>query len=120
MSSLTIMARRTRAAGCGRPRGRKVSVRAFPISIDVSEVTKLASDPDVLVRSATIREEIGAPQHVLLGVDRLDYTKGIGHRLKAWSELLADGEVSPQRRILLSATTTSPASTAACNSMPVV
>jgi trehalose 6-phosphate synthase len=29
----------------------------------------------------------------MLGVDRLDYTKGIGHRLKAFGELLADGTV---------------------------
>jgi trehalose 6-phosphate synthase len=30
----------------------------------------------------------------MLGVDRLDYTKGIGHRLKAFGELLADGRIS--------------------------
>jgi trehalose 6-phosphate synthase len=29
----------------------------------------------------------------MLGVDRLDYTKGIGHRLKAFGELLRDGTV---------------------------
>ena len=87
--------------------GRKVSVRAFPISIDVSEVTRLASEPDVLARSATIREEIGAPEHVLLGVDRLDYTKGIGHRLKAWGELLADGEVNPDEAVFVQVATPS-------------
>jgi len=32
---------------------------------------------------------------VLLGVDRLDYTKGIRHRLRALSELLADGAIDP-------------------------
>jgi len=30
----------------------------------------------------------------MLGVDRLDYTKGIGHRLKAFGELLAEGKLS--------------------------
>jgi trehalose 6-phosphate synthase len=87
--------------------GRKVSVHAFPISIEVSEVTRLASEPDVLARSATIREEIGAPEHVLLGVDRLDYTKGIGHRLKAWSELLADGAVNPDEAVFVQVATPS-------------
>ena len=30
---------------------------------------------------------------IMLGVDRLDYTKGIGHRLKAFGELLAEGRL---------------------------
>ncbi len=30
---------------------------------------------------------------IMLGVDRLDYTKGIGHRLKAYGELLAEGRL---------------------------
>ena len=87
--------------------GRKVAVRAFPISIDVEEVTQLASQPAVLARTRTIREEIGDPEHVLLGVDRLDYTKGIGHRLKAWAELLADGEVDPDEAVFVQVATPS-------------
>ena len=87
--------------------GRKVLARAFPISIEVDEVARLASDPDVLARCATVREEVGSPEHVLLGVDRLDYTKGIGHRLKAWAELLADGEVSPDEAVFVQVATPS-------------
>lgn len=33
-------------------------------------------------------EELGNPDHVILGIDRLDYTKGIDARLKAFSSLL--------------------------------
>jgi trehalose 6-phosphate synthase len=44
---------------------------------------------------------------VLLGVDRLDYTKGIGHRLQAWAELLADGEVSPDEAVFVQVATPS-------------
>jgi trehalose 6-phosphate synthase len=87
--------------------GRKVAVRDFPISIDVAEVTQLAADPDVLARTRMIRDEIGNPEHVLLGVDRLDYTKGIGHRLKAWGELLADGEVDPGEAVFVQVATPS-------------
>ncbi|HET6919775.1 MAG TPA: trehalose-6-phosphate synthase, partial [Jiangellaceae bacterium] len=87
--------------------GRKVAVRAFPISIDVAEVTDLAANADVLARTRTIREEIGGPEHVLLGVDRLDYTKGIGHRLKAWAELLAEGEVDPDEAVFVQVATPS-------------
>ncbi len=83
------------------PNGRRVLARAFPISIDVDEVTRLASDPEVRDRAQRIREEIGSPRHVLLGVDRLDYTKGIGHRLKAFGELLADETITPDDAVLL-------------------
>jgi trehalose 6-phosphate synthase len=87
--------------------GRKVLARAFPISIDVEEVARTAADPGVRARSTTIREEIGSPAHMLLGVDRLDYTKGIGHRLKAWGELLAEGEVTPDEAVFVQVATPS-------------
>ena len=45
-------------------------------------------------RAREIRQELGDPQVVLLGVDRLDYTKGIRHRLKAYGELLAEGRLT--------------------------
>ncbi|WP_418908359.1 alpha,alpha-trehalose-phosphate synthase (UDP-forming) [Glutamicibacter endophyticus] len=61
-----------------------------PISIDTSEVARLARDPQIIARAAQIRHELGNPKTVMLGVDRLDYTKGIRHRLKAYGELLSD------------------------------
>ncbi|WP_207782003.1 trehalose-6-phosphate synthase [Phytoactinopolyspora limicola] len=87
--------------------GRTVHVQSFPISIDVSEITDLVSDPDVLARSDHIREEVGAPKHMLLGVDRLDYTKGIGHRLKAFGELLAAGDLTPDEAVMVQVATPS-------------
>ncbi len=87
--------------------GREVLSRAFPISIQVDEVAKLAEDPQVRARAATIREEVGSPRHILLGVDRLDYTKGIGHRLKAFGELLRDGEVTPEEAVFVQVATPS-------------
>ncbi|WP_240760130.1 alpha,alpha-trehalose-phosphate synthase (UDP-forming), partial [Phytoactinopolyspora endophytica] len=50
---------------------------------------------------------IGSPGHMLLGVDRLDYTKGIGHRLKAFGELLAGGDVTPDEAVLVQVATPS-------------
>jgi trehalose 6-phosphate synthase len=73
---------------------RRVVARAFPISIDVEAFEKLAHSPEVQARAIQIREELGNPKTVMLGVDRLDYTKGIGHRLKAFSELLAEGRLN--------------------------
>jgi len=72
---------------------RRVVARAFPISIDTASFEELARQPHIQERAREIREGLGNPRTVMLGVDRLDYTKGIGHRLKAFGELLAEGRI---------------------------
>jgi trehalose 6-phosphate synthase len=72
---------------------RTVRARAFPISIDVSEMEALGRDPDVQMRAKKIRSDLGDPAKMILGVDRLDYTKGIEHRIKAYRELLVEGRL---------------------------
>jgi trehalose 6-phosphate synthase len=72
---------------------RTVVAKAFPISIDAARYEELARRADIQERAQEIRDGLGNPKVVMLGVDRLDYTKGIGHRLKAFGELLADGDV---------------------------
>jgi len=72
--------------------GQRIALaRAYPISIDTATYEELARRPDIRARATEIREELGNPRSVLLGVDRLDYTKGIRHRLKAVGELFDDG-----------------------------
>src|SRR5690349_5485904 len=56
---------------------RTVRVGAFPISIASAELDELSRRRSVRERAAQIRRELGNPKHILLGVDRLDYTKGI-------------------------------------------
>ena len=73
--------------------GRTVKVGAFPISIDAGALDELARSPQVQERAKAIRADLGDPAQVLLGVDRLDYTKGIDVRLRAFEELLEDGSV---------------------------
>jgi alpha,alpha-trehalose-phosphate synthase [UDP-forming] len=75
---------------------REVQAAAFPISIDSAALTEMARRDDVGKRAADIRLALGEPELVLLGVDRLDYTKGILHRLRAYGELLTDGRLGPQ------------------------
>ncbi len=87
--------------------GRKVKADAFPISIDVGEMQRLADNPLVRERAAQIRSELGEPKTVILGVDRLDYTKGIEHRLKAFRELLADGKLSVPESVMVQVATPS-------------
>jgi trehalose 6-phosphate synthase len=66
-----------------------------PISIDASGLEELARSPAVQERAREIRDSLGDPETVLLGVDRLDYTKGIRHRLRALAELYEDGDIKP-------------------------
>ncbi|MBD3941624.1 trehalose-6-phosphate synthase [Microbacterium sp. NEAU-LLC] len=88
----------TKATGITVPQAdgttRNALAKAFPISIDTSSYIELAGRPDIKARAAEIRESLGNPKKILLGVDRLDYTKGIRHRLKAFGELLEDGRVN--------------------------
>lgn len=73
----------------------------FPISIDVCQIQELAARPDIIARSQQIRADLGNPKTILLGVDRLDYTKGITHRLKAYGELLLDDKVKVEDASLI-------------------
>ncbi len=63
-------------------RDRWAHVRAIPIGIDVGEITTALNAPDISARADALRREIGA-EHVVVGVDRLDFTKGICERLRA-------------------------------------
>jgi trehalose 6-phosphate synthase len=81
--------------------GRAVLARAFPISIDVAEMEELGRRPEVIERAARLRADLGDPGTVVLGVDRLDYTKGIEHRIKAYRELLVDGRIKVQDTIMV-------------------
>jgi trehalose 6-phosphate synthase len=73
------------------PDGRTVRAAAFPISIDAAGFEKLAKSGSVATRASDIREALGNPRKIFLGIDRLDYTKGIYARLRAYSELIKDG-----------------------------
>jgi trehalose 6-phosphate synthase len=87
--------------GSGRT-DREVRVGTFPISIDSAGFEQIARQPEVRGRAEEIRESLGNPEVLLLGVDRLDYTKGISHRLKAYGELLSDGRLtSPEAKLVL-------------------
>ncbi len=74
---------------------RSVRVGAFPISIDSSGLDSIARSKEAIQRTRQIRADLGNPKKIILGVDRLDYTKGIDLRLYALQELLAEGRVDP-------------------------
>jgi trehalose 6-phosphate synthase len=92
--------------GSVRFEGRTVTARAFPISIDVTDYEREASDPEVQAQARRLRQELG-DRRLLLGVDRLDYTKGIEQRLKAYRELLTEGAVTNDDVVLVQVATPS-------------
>jgi trehalose 6-phosphate synthase len=79
------------------PDGRKVTTATAPISIDAAEFARYATDPETTGEIQVLAEQFRA-RRVLLGVDRLDYTKGIVERLLAVELLL---ERNPELRTSL-------------------
>ncbi len=69
--------------------GRPVRVQAFPISIDFESVARRAASAECDESVRRLRERHGlAGKFVVLGLDRLDYTKGALERLQALERLL--------------------------------
>jgi trehalose 6-phosphate synthase len=89
------------------PEGRTVRAAAFPISIDYKGFEKLAKSEEVAKRATEIRTALGDPTKVFLGIDRLDYTKGIYARLRAFSELVRDGELDVEHAVFVQVATPS-------------
>ena len=86
---------------------RTVKVGAFPISIDSTALDQQARTRAIRQRAGEIRSELGNPRKILLGVDRLDYTKGIDVRLKAFSELLDEHRAKRDDTVLVQLATPS-------------
>ncbi|BDQ34795.1 trehalose-6-phosphate synthase [Pseudodesulfovibrio portus] len=77
-------------------RGAAVTVRlgnrsfrlgAFPISIDYNQFSELAGREDVARKAFELKEAL-RHRKIILGVDRLDYTKGIPERIRSIQTLL--------------------------------
>ena len=66
---------------------RLVRVGSFPISIDYEAFANDAASPDVFSRMGWLNRSMYS-QHIVLGIDRLDYTKGIPERLHAFGNAL--------------------------------
>lgn len=69
--------------------GHTTRIRAFPISTDFADIEKVAASKDTERRMEELRKKYRLPTENLgLGVDRLDYTKGIPERLMAIDRFL--------------------------------
>jgi trehalose 6-phosphate synthase len=74
--------------GRWRAFGRTVHAGAFPIGIDVEEFAQLSKAPEAVEMYERMKNEYSR-RKLLVGVDRLDYSKGLPQRLRAFRELLA-------------------------------
>ncbi len=89
------------------PDGRMVSIKAFPISIDAVGMRDLANSPEVRAEAEKLRHELGDPQTILFGVDRLDYSKGLRGRVRAIGELFDSHQLDPETAVFLQLATPS-------------
>ncbi len=78
---------------------REVRIGSFPISIDYNEFVELAESKEVADQAWFIHKDLPHCQ-IILGIDRLDYSKGITYRLKAYREFL-DRYPDLHRRVTL-------------------
>lgn len=67
--------------------GRRFRTGVFPIGIDVDEVKSLARQGQAGGQGTRLRKRLDGRQ-LVLGVDRLDYSKGLVERFHAFGELL--------------------------------
>ena len=82
--------------GLVRHSGRLVRLREFPIGIDVDVMRQAAESPEVPARL-----KLDPQERLLIGVDRLDYSKGIVNRVEAFGEYLDDRGPREPRATLL-------------------
>lgn len=82
------------------PDGHRARAVAHPISIDVDDFSRLATDRATEADVAELAAQFGG-RRVFLGIDRLDYTKGIRHRLRSLELLLEEDPGLADRVVLV-------------------
>lgn len=70
--------------------GHETLVRGFPISVDFDEISKLSDSKKVQTEVSRLKEEfkLGKIEFIIIGLDRIDYTKGILEKIKAIDRFL--------------------------------
>jgi trehalose 6-phosphate synthase/phosphatase len=66
---------------------RTVQLAVLPIGIDPAEIREMAQGAAARAEMLSLRQAYGGMK-IIVGVDRLDYTKGIPQKLEAFEELL--------------------------------
>jgi trehalose 6-phosphate synthase/phosphatase len=69
--------------------GHTTRVEAHPIGIDVARFERMSQTDEVAKMAEELRHRIGT-ENIVIGIDRLDYTKGILSRLRAFEQFLEE------------------------------
>jgi trehalose 6-phosphate synthase len=69
--------------------GHETQVEAHPIGIDVDRFETMSQDESIEQEAQKFRERLGS-DHIVIGIDRLDYTKGIRSRMLAFEQFLEE------------------------------
>ena len=85
------------------PSGHKVACGAFPVGIDVDMFVALSKTAEARREIAHLRESVGE-RDLIVGVDRLDYSKGLTRRLTAYRRFLKSYPENQNKVVLLQVT----------------
>ena len=88
LSSVNRIVMLTHTNGQVEVGGRQVAVDAFPMGIDYQKYANTAGESATLKEEVKYRTSLGDVKTILT-IDRLDYSKGIPHRLQAFESFLA-------------------------------
>ncbi|HET6468790.1 MAG TPA: trehalose-6-phosphate synthase, partial [Geminicoccaceae bacterium] len=79
---------------------RTLVAGAFPIGIDVDEVARMAVTTESRRQAERLKATLMG-RRLIIGVDRLDYSKGIPERLRAFEQLLREHEEQHNQVVLI-------------------
>ena len=83
-----------------RWQGRDIDAGVFPVGVDVGELEDLASRSAASPRVQRLVQGLGG-RNLIVGVDRLDYSKGLPERLRAYEALLCEYPDHRQRTVYM-------------------
>jgi len=81
-------------------KGRRVVARALPIGVDYAEFTEAAASEQAKEAHDRLKSSVRG-RKILIGVDRLDYSKGLGERFTSFGRFLADHPELASKAVLL-------------------
>ena len=88
LSSVNRLAGLGNSNGTIKVKNRLIKADALPMGIDYEKYAASAQDPETLAREVRYRKSIGTVK-LILSIDRLDYSKGIPQRLRAFELFLS-------------------------------
>tara|TARA_E500000331_G_scaffold344409_1_gene380614 strand:- start:498 stop:2675 length:2178 start_codon:yes stop_codon:yes gene_type:complete len=88
LSSVNRLAGLGNSNGTIKVKNRLIKADALPMGIDYEKYAASAQDPETLAREARYRKSIDTVK-LILSIDRLDYSKGIPQRLRAFELFLS-------------------------------